>query len=104
MTNMEMLRNSIGYNYPIRPEAFEAALLQNGLDPNAEWEKSRDFGLSQYFLAVNLLTSADKITESGYSVSFDKDALLKFIKAVADAWGIDDPNGFGSIKNATNKW
>jgi hypothetical protein len=54
MTNLEILQSTSGLNYPLDEGTYTATLIQNGLDPNAEFvtANQREIDLSKSDLTM----------------------------------------------------
>lgn len=102
MTNWESAKASVGSNYPFDDKAYQAGLTLVGLDPDAETVAGQGFDLAIAQLILFLITSAD-ISEGGYSVSLDRDAMFKVRQALLDKWDSPIPNG-PTLRDRTYLW
>lgn len=102
MTNWESAKISVGSNYPFDDEAYKVGLTSVGLDPNAEMIAGKQYDLAVAQLILFLITSAD-ISEGGYSVKLDRDAMLKVRKALLDKWDSSIPTG-PTLRDRTYLW
>lgn len=102
MTNWESAKVSVGSNYPFDDEAYKVGLISVGLDPDAEMVAGKQFDLAVAGLILFLVTSPD-LSEGGYRVQFDRDALLKVRNALIAKWDAPIPTG-PTLRNRTYKW
>lgn len=102
MTNWESAKVSVGSNYPFDDQAYKSGLASAGLDPNAEMVAGKSYDLGVAELILYLITSAD-ISEGGYSVKLDRDAMFKVRAALLAKWGAVDPSG-AIIRDRTYLW
>jgi|SRR5690606_13005762 len=92
MLNWLAAKNTVGSNYPFDDEAYKVGLTSVGLDPNVEMVPGKGFDLAIAQLILYLITSAD-ISEGGYSVELDRDALFRVRQALLDKWDSNIPSG-----------
>lgn len=92
MTNWEAAKVSVGSNYPFDDQAYKVGLISVGLDPDAEMVPGKQYDLAVANLILYLITSAD-ISEGGYSVKLDRDAMFRVRQALLAKWGSPLPEG-----------
>lgn len=102
MTNLESVKGAIASNYPFDDNAYEVGLTQVGLDPNAEAVPGKQFDLAVAQLILFLITAAD-ISEGGYAVKLDRDAMFKVRQALLDKWDSPIPSG-PTLRDRTYYW
>lgn len=102
MTNLEAARSSVGSNYPFDEATFRAGLLSVGLDPDVVFSPGQSYDLAIAGLILYLVTAAD-VSEGGYSVSLDRDAMLAVRKALLDKWDSPIPTG-ATLRDRTYLW
>lgn len=102
MTNLEAAKAAIGANYPFDENTYLLGLGQAGLDPTLEFVAGRDFDLALADLILYLIASAD-ISEGGYSVKLDRDALLELRRRWRRKWGLPDEDA-PILKDRTYLW
>lgn len=102
-SNLEVIKALIGVNYPIEDATFEEALKQSGIDPTAENELGKAFDMSLITLIVLLFSFAERISEGGYTVQLNLDALQRLLDWLYWKWGIPNPNKPYLI-DRTNRW
>lgn len=103
MTNLEAIRASIGANYPVDDASFTMALAGLGLDPDADYVAGRDFDLALVALIDTLLAGVTRISEGGYTIEINADALWKLRSWYLRKWGIPDLTG-AYLRDRTNMW
>lgn len=103
MENWEAAKTSVGSNYPFDEQAYKVGLTQVGLDPNAEFQAGKAFDLAVAQLILFLITSAD-ISEGGYSVKLDRDALFRVRQSLLDKWDDPTPSGGPTLRDRTYLW
>lgn len=92
MTNWEAAKVTVGSNYPFDDQAYKVGLAMAGLDPDAEMVAGKQFDVTVANLILFLITSAD-ISEGGYSVKLDRDAMFKVRQALLAKWDSPLPEG-----------
>lgn len=103
MTNLEAAKAAIGQNYPFDEASYILALSGAGLDPAAEQVPGKEFDLALADSILYLITSAQRISEGGYTVEIDTDALLKLYEILRRKW--DKPDYSGPIlRDRTWMW
>jgi len=93
MTNLEILQSTSGLNYPLDEGTYIATLIQNGLDPNAEFvtANQRGIDLSKADLILTLLSSVKKLMDDGYSIEAQNIADLWRLRYYwRHKWGLPD--------------
>ena len=103
MTNLEAIKAKIGINYPIDDATFEVAVAEANIDPNAEFTGGKSFDFAFISILNSLLASAERISEGGYTVQLNLDALFKLRSFLYRKWGIPDPSSAYLI-DRTNRW
>lgn len=93
MTNIEAVKALIGSNYPYDEGLFESGLTMSCLDPNAIFEagKTTDIAFADFILF--LTTSASRISEGGYTVEINIDALFRVRNILLNRWGVSTNEG-----------
>lgn len=102
MTNLQAAQSTIASNYPFDDEAFKAGLISVGLDPDADQIAGKGFDLALAGLILFLITSAD-VSEGGYSVKLDRDALMKVRNSLLAKWDSQVPTG-ATLRDRTYYW
>lgn len=90
MTNLEVITGLIGSNYPYDENTFTTGLLLGGLVPTDDFIAGRASDIAIASFLLFLTTSAEKISEGGYTVEINIDALFKLRKVLLDRWGLPD--------------
>lgn len=90
MTNLEYIKSQLGNNYPLDDDFFTNTLVVDGLMPDDDFVKGKDFDLAFINALWMLIGSAKRISEGGYTVEIDTTALLKLISMLYRKWGLDD--------------
>lgn len=103
MTNLEVSKNLIGTNYPFEDSVYSSGLLHAGVDPEAEYEAGMEFDLALASSILFLITAAD-IKEGGYSVTLDRNAMLKVRQSLLDRWDIVRPDTGPYLRNKSKLW
>lgn len=87
MTNLEALKSKVA-GYPLEEDTYLTALLDRGLDSQANYEgKSKAFDLAKADVLLVLATGIN-VTEGGYQVSLtDKSNFLKIANAIYKNYG-----------------
>ena len=103
MTNIEAVKALIGTNYPYDEESFINGLVMSGLDPNSKFisGKVSDIAFADFILF--LVTSAKRISEGGYTVEIDIDALFRVRSILLGRWGIPDGEG-ATLRDQSYLW
>lgn len=102
MTNLEAIQAKVN-NYPIDDATFEVALIESKLDPNTEFVGGKAFDWGMVKLIVSLLTSASRISEGGYTVELDMNALRGLLNYYLNLWGWRNPMN-PKLKDGSFKW
>lgn len=103
MTNIEAAEAAIGQNYPFDESTYRVGLASAGLDPNAEMTPGKSFDLALAALILYLITAASRISEGGYTVELDMDALLRARSLLLQKWDRPDYSG-PVLRNKTWQW
>lgn len=93
MTNRQAIEAKIGLNYPIDSVTFEYALIGSDIDPDANFVPGRAFDMALIAIIDTLIGSAERITESGYTVQLNLDALYRLRSLLVRKWGLPDLSG-----------
>lgn len=104
MTNLEYVKAIMGANYPLDDAFFLAVLSGNDIDPTADYEKGRAFDVAFANSLLFMLTSAESISEGGYTVKLNFDAISTLISWYFRKWGLPDPFAKTSVVDITNQW
>ena len=91
MTNIEAIQAKIGMNYPIDAPMFEVALAESNINPNATFEAGKKFDWAMVNILVSLIGSAERISEGGYTVELNLDALTRLLTWYLGRWGWRNP-------------
>lgn len=105
MTNLEALQATIGSNYPLDPNLYTKALIDQNIIPGDEYIALNARGIDLAFAGVLLtvITSVD-IKEGGYSVTnADRASLIKVLNGIYAKYGLP-LFGTPTMNNASNKW
>ena len=102
MNNLEAAKNIIASNYPFDDNAFKTGLASAGLDSEAPFAPGKSFDLAIAQVILFLITSAD-VSEGGYSVKLDRNALVKTRIALLSKWDSAIPAG-ATLQDRTYKW
>ena len=103
MTNLEAIQAKVGLNYPIEDATFEIAVVESGIDPDAEFTGGRAFDFAFIAIIDSLLASAERISEGGYTVQLNLDALFRLRSLLYRKWGVPDPSA-PYLVDRTNRW
>lgn len=103
MTNLESVKALIGLNYPFDDETFTAGLALAGLDPNGTYEPGRASDVAFADFILFLTASARRISEGGYTVEIDTNALFRLRAILLNKWGIASGEG-ATLRNKTYLW
>lgn len=103
MTNLEAIRASIGGNYPVDDASFALALATLGLDPDAEYVPGQTFDLALISLIDTLIGGVSRISEGGYTIELNMDALLGLRSLLLRRWGLVDYSK-PYLRDRTNMW
>ena len=87
MTVQEAIQAKIGLNYPIEENTFLVALEEAGVSPSADFQAGKQFDRALVSVIDTLVGSAERISEGGYTVQLDLEALLKLRGLIARKWG-----------------
>lgn len=104
MTNIEYVRAIMGVNYPLDDAFFTATLTGNGIDPESEFVKGKEFDIALANSLIFLLASAERISEGGYTVQLNLDAIRSLISLLFNRWGLPDPLAERRLIDITNQW
>ena len=55
-------------------------------------------------IGQSLYNGVSRISEGGYTIEYNKDALIKWYNSIANDWGFNTYDDFGAIKNMTSAW
>jgi hypothetical protein len=103
MTNLEAAKAAIGQNYPFDEDTFILGLTSAGLDPAAEQVPGKTFDLALAALILYLIAAAERISEGGYTVELNADALMELYRILRRRW--DKPDLTGPIlRDRTWMW
>lgn len=103
MTNRQAIEAKIGLNYPIDSVTFEYALMGLDIDPEAWFVPGKAFDMALVSLIDTLIGSAERITESGFTVQMNLDALYRLRSLLVRKWG--DPDLSGAIlRDRSRMW
>lgn len=103
MTNRQAIEAKIGLNYPIDSVTFEYALMGLDIDPESAFVPGKAFDMALVSLIDTLIGSAERITESGYTVQLNLDALYRLRSLLVRKWG--DPDLSGAIlRDRSRMW
>lgn len=104
MTNAEYLRASLS-DFGLRDETLELILLKSGLSATEE-AKPQACDLATYdHLSLVLGASLRNVTEGGYSISWNVEALKLYYRALCSSLG--KPNLIEDkprVRNRSNMW
>lgn len=92
MTNLEAVKVKIANNYPLEDEFFEVALIEAGIVAGDEFVGGKSFDRSMVNLLLSLMASAERISEGGYTVELNIDALQRLLSYYLNKWGWPDPS------------
>lgn len=93
MTNIDAIEAKIGLNYPIEDATFAAAIAESGINPADEFTGGKSFDLALIAIIDTLIGSTERITESGYTVQLNLDALYRLRSLLVRKWGLPDLSG-----------
>lgn len=91
MTNLDYIKSKIGQNYPLDDATFEHALEASGIVPDDVYIISKGFDMAFIDLLVTLIASAERISEGGYTVQLNLDALRSLLLWYLNKWGLPAP-------------
>lgn len=103
MTNLEAIQAKVGLNYPIEDVTFDVAVAESGINPIGEFTGGRSFDFAFIAVIDSLLASAERISEGGYTVQLNLDALFRLRSMLYRKWGIPDPTA-PYLVDRTNRW
>lgn len=92
MTNLQYISTKIGGNYPIDSDVFLNALQSEGIDPDGEYIAGRGFDMAFISVLQSLIASANRISEGGYAIQVDIDAIRSLLNWYLNKWGLSAPN------------
>lgn len=103
MTNLEAIKASIGANYPVDDASFTMALEGVGIIPSDAYVAGKSFDMALIALIDSLLSGASRISEGGYTIEVNADALWKLRSFLLAKWGLPD---FSKpiLRDQTNLW
>lgn len=90
MTNIEYIRGVLGVNYPLDDTFFESILVGKGINPTDEYVAGIKFDTALIDSLWLMIASAKRISEGGYTVEIDTNALLKVISWLYNKNGLRD--------------
>lgn len=93
MTNRQAIEAKIGLNYPIDSVTLEYALIGGEIDPDSNFVPGRPFDMALIAIIDTLIGSAERISESGYTVQLNLDALYRLRSLLVRKWGDPDLSG-----------
>lgn len=110
MTNLEALKQLIGGTVRLSDEKLSAALILQGLDPEATYDvadKCKIYGMA--ISEIKKSKGVSKITESGYSIEFSDPTNAATIYELAKESGCeqlitDNQPLKPTITNISNRW
>ncbi len=103
MTNLEAIKAKVALNYPIEDATFDVAVAESGLEPDDTFVGGRSFDFAFIGIIDSLLASAERISEGGYTVQLNLDALFRLRSMLYRKWGVPDPSAAYLI-DRTNRW
>lgn len=103
MTNIEAIEARIGLNYPIEDATFQAAIAESGITPGDEYVPGRAFDTALIAIIDTLIGSAERISEGGYTVQLNLDALYRLRSLLSRKWGLPDLSQ-PYLVDRTNRW
>ena len=103
MKNLEAIEASIGLNYPIEDATFQMAVAQSGIDASADFTGGKSYDLALIAIIDTLIGSAERISEGGYTVQLNLDALYRLRSLLTRKWGLVDPTQ-AYLVDRTNRW
>lgn len=88
MTNKQRVISQLGFDPP--KNSVEGELLDTGISPEEEYTGSNSIALKTVALSICkiILTTADHTNENGFSVKYDRNAVLKRIADLEDELGL----------------
>lgn len=103
MTNLEAIKVKVGLNYPIDDATFEVAVTESGIDPDAEFTGGKSFDMALISILLSLIGSAERISEGGYTVQLNLDALTRLLTYLRNKWNLPDYTQ-PKLRNRTFLW
>lgn len=103
MTNLEAIEARIGLNYPIEDATFEVAVVESGVNPDDMFTGGKSFDMALIAIIDTLIGSAERISEGGYTVQLNLDALYRLRSLLSRKWGLPDLSQPYLI-DRTNRW
>jgi len=103
MTNLEAIEARIGLNYPIEDATFEVAVVESGVNPDDTFTGGKSFDMALIAIIDTLIGSAERISEGGYTVQLNLDALYRLRSLLSRKWGLPDLSQPYLI-DRTNRW
>lgn len=91
-----------GIDYPKQVIELEAAKIGY----SAESEITADMNLDLFFYNVipDILLLPSNVSEGGYSISFDKKAMVEYYSLISARLGKPNRLSVNTIKDITNRW
>lgn len=82
------------------------ALELSRVNLNASETITSEINLDEFFYNVipEIISMPSSVSEGGFSISYDKDALLKYYSLVSKRLGKPDQFSVNTITNITAKW
>lgn len=73
---------------------------------NSQDEMTSDVNLDEFYYNVipDLILMASNVSEGGYSISYNKDAMISFFGAVCSRLKKPNPFSDNSVQDITDKW
>ena len=107
MTNKEALQAQI--NFPLKDQSIELALLNQGIDGNAEYTPENKEAVETALAALILIvaTSPKSVSELDYSISSQAvEDLLKLRSLILKRYNLPDETAYTGpvIQDATHFW
>lgn len=103
MDNLSVIKALIGSNYPFDEDVFRAGLIYSGIDPCDVYSSSRDTDIGFANFILFLTTTAKRVSEGGYTVEIDIEALFRVRSILLGRWGIPDGEG-ATLRDRSYLW
>jgi hypothetical protein len=106
MTNLEALQSIVVNNYPLNPNLFLKALIDNGIDGTADYtvDNQKPLDLCLAGILITAISNVD-VTEGGYKVTnADRPSMITVINGIYSKYGMPLFTAGGVLNNASYKW
>lgn len=93
------------WSVELSDEQIDLEIVRLGLDPSETITEEINLDLFFYTIIPDILLTPTNVSEGGFSISFDKSALLKYYSMLAKKLRKQDLlSEKSTIKDITNQW